>query len=130
MENGNEEILEEFVMESRESLDNVEPMLIEMEDSADDETLDAIFRLFHSMKGTAAFIDLAQMAALTQVAESLLDLIRKGKVQLSRRHVDLFCEAVDLSRVMLDTVEKASKDHGHEEDVERVKARLQQAVDE
>ena len=59
----NSELLEGFVSESRDALDSINPMFVEVIDClndggrVDDETLNCIFRLFHTMKGSAGFFE-------------------------------------------------------------------------
>ena len=80
----NQELCVDFVVESREMIGDVEPVLVELESEAessgeiDMSQIDAIFRAFHSMKGSGGFLDLNNLVAVTHQAESLLDLFRKG----------------------------------------------------
>lgn len=112
-DNLNAEILTEFVAESREMLERVEPLVIELErgGSPNSETLSIIFRCFHSFKGTASFIDLTHTAALAHSAESLLDLYRRGAT-IEPNHVDLVCRALDIFRAILDAIEVEQTDQG------------------
>ncbi|MCA9631605.1 MAG: chemotaxis protein CheA [Myxococcales bacterium] len=108
------EILRDFITESREALESIEPLLVELEqhpgDSVDEPTLAAIFRFFHSMKGTASFLELHRVVRITHVAESLLDLVRKGTSPLTPGHVDLLCETVDVVRGLLDCIQSSNTD--------------------
>lgn len=115
------DILHDFVIESQEALDQVEPKLIEMSKNAglasvDDQIMNSIFRLFHSMKGSAGFLNLTNVQKVTHEVETLLDLIRKGDIQLSKRHVDLLLRASDFIRGLLSKVETHSNDQGSEKE--------------
>jgi two-component system, chemotaxis family, sensor kinase CheA len=93
------EILDDFLSETVELLDEVEPQLVELsrrDDSScvDAETLNAIFRLFHAMKGGASFLGLTTVTSVTHVAETLLDLIRKGKGGFEPEHGQALCETI------------------------------------
>lgn len=128
-ENPNAEILLEFVTESRETLERVEPLVIELEQGckSDSETLAVIFRCFHSFKGTASFIDLAHTAGLAHSAESLLDLYRRG-AEIEPSHVDLVCKALDTFREILDLIEVDFSDQGKAEECATLAAALDAVV--
>lgn len=117
------EIMRGFVDESREMLDEVEPMLIELESisersgGVDSEVINKIFRLFHSMKGSAGFLELKTLGKLTHVAETFLDKFRKGIGLLDSSHVDLLNRTCDLIRLLLDQISAEYNDHGFEEEV-------------
>lgn len=78
------------------------------------ETMNAIFRLFHSMKGSAGFLELNNIAHVAHAAESLLDMIRSGKIQMIPEHVQLLCQSCDFSREAMDHVEHELNDQGME----------------
>lgn len=105
-DNPNAEILQEFVAESRETIERVEPLVIELEQGTrpQGEILAVIFRCFHSFKGTASFLDLPSTAALAHSAESLLDLFRRG-APIRPGDVDLVCRTLDTFRSLLDCIE-------------------------
>ena len=114
------EMVKCFVTESRELLDDVEPQIIAMEQGAvscgkvDEEILNAIFRLFHSLKGSASFLDLQTIIRVTHEAETLLDIFRSGQAVLEPEHVDLLIRTSDLIRNILDGVEQQLNDEGFE----------------
>ncbi|MEM7604835.1 MAG: chemotaxis protein CheA [Myxococcota bacterium] len=128
------EILRDFTSESREALDTIEPLIIELEggraEDVDADTVDAAFRFFHSMKGTASFLEFEHVVELTHVSESLLDLIRKGVTPLLPRHVDMLCEALDLARKMLDAIDDTYTDDAFAEPASSLAGLLQVAVDD
>ena len=115
-----QEFVSEFVNSSRELLDDVEPQILALEKSSDaygeldPEILNTIFRLFHTLKGTAAFVDLQTITSVTHEAETLLDIFRTEKVSLQTNHIDLLCRTSDFIRTILDTVEKQLDDKGFE----------------
>jgi len=114
------EMVKHFIVDSRELLDDVEPKIIEMEEKAlvagevDEDILNAIFRLFHSLKGSASFLDLQTITGVTHEAETLLDIFRNRKATVSPKHVDLLIRTSDFIRNILDTVEQQLSDQGHE----------------
>jgi two-component system chemotaxis sensor kinase CheA len=104
------EIIQEFVTESRDMIDQLEPQIIELGQQSDPETMNAIFRLFHSMKGSAGFLEFDHMTRVAHAAENLLDLIRNGEIDLVPNHVDLLCAACDFAKEALDMVENNYSD--------------------
>ena len=96
--------------------------------NGDQETMNAIFRLFHSMKGSAGFLDLDHIARVAHGAENLLDLIRSGKVAMVPEHVDLLCRSCDFSKSALDFLEENFNDQGMADDAEAIATLLQEAV--
>ncbi len=128
------EMVRDFVNEGRELLDDAEPQIIDMEKSAlgsgkvDEEILNAVFRLFHSIKGTASFLDFQTIIGVTHEAETLLDIFRKGKTEITPYHVDLLCRATDFIRSILDVVERKLSDEGFEAEAESLVDDLRQAI--
>jgi two-component system, chemotaxis family, sensor kinase CheA len=120
------EFIQAFVDESREMLDNVEPLLIELEkrsdqsSEVDSEVLNTIFRLFHSLKGAAGFLELTTIGKVTHEAETLLDLFRKGQYTLNSQHIDLLNRTTDFIRNLLVTIEEELNDKGFEVEAEAI----------
>lgn len=94
------------------------------------ETMNAIFRMFHSMKGSAGFLELNHIAHVAHAAESLLDLIRSGKIEMVAEHVQLLCQSCDFSREAMDVVEQELNDLAMEEAASHISELLSRAVEE
>ena len=121
MDDEHRELLAGFLVESRELLDEVEPELIRLEQDArtgsvQGDTLDKVFRLFHSLKGGAGMLNLAVIQQVTHKAESVLSLYRKGLAHPNAGHIDLLNKALDFVRHLLDKVEEQGNDQGQEEE--------------
>ena len=131
----NKELLQGFVEEGREMLDEVDPLLVELEKieektgEVDAEVINTIFRLFHSLKGGAGFLNLVTVKNVTHDAETLLDLFRKGKAELKSIHVDLMTQTCDFIRQLLDEVETHFSDSGFEDEAEGLIRTLQTTID-
>ncbi|MDY0267671.1 chemotaxis protein CheA [Trichloromonas sp.] len=93
------------------------------------DTINAIFRLFHSMKGSAGFLDLTNLSGVAHAAESLLDLIRAGKIMMDPSHVELLCQSCDFAKEALDLVERDYTDQAMADVAEDTKSRLVQATE-
>ncbi|MBN1594200.1 MAG: chemotaxis protein CheA, partial [Candidatus Coatesbacteria bacterium] len=101
-------LMGEFVIEAREHLEEADLKLLALEMSPDDsDALNAVFRSFHTIKGTSAFLNLEDISKLAHEAENLLNLARSGELVFKGRAVDVSLEAVDLLRGLLDSVEEA-----------------------
>jgi len=129
----NAELIHSFTAESIEMLDDVEPRLIELQESTeesghiDNEMLNSIFRLFHTMKGSAGFLELNNLQNVTHEAETLLDLYRKGELEPDQEHIDLLFKACDFIRMLLGHIEQNLHDHGFEDEAEQLEKDLANA---
>lgn len=124
----------EFVQEAREYIDEIEPTLIEINNGAtdagtvDSELINSVFRLFHSMKGSAGFLSLTTVTSVTHEAETLLDKIRNGKSSLTVQITATLCKALDLFREMLEHIEESGNDEGFTEPAQAIIAVLKKHV--
>ncbi len=101
-----DEILQTFIIESRELLEGMEQALLQLEQApADAELLNAIFRAAHTIKGSAGLFGLEHLVAFTHHAENVLDQVRGGQLQLSRDLVALLLQVRDHLAVLIDHVE-------------------------
>lgn len=104
-ENLNEEdleILSGFVMESLDNLDEIEVSLIDLEqDPNNSESINAIFRSFHTIKGVSSFINLMRINKLAHGAENLLDKVRAGEIAIQETIIDIILESVDLLKKLI-----------------------------
>ncbi|MBE0537343.1 MAG: chemotaxis protein CheW [Phycisphaerae bacterium] len=92
----------DFIAESQEHLETAEASLLELENNPDDkETLNRIFRAFHTIKGTAGFLNLTEISSLAHSAENLLDMARKGELVLAGQNTDAILESMDMLKKMI-----------------------------
>lgn len=89
-------LLAAFLDESRESLDGLESRLIEL-DSAPDlrAEVDAVFRPVHTLKGNAPFFGLMEIQRLAHALETVLDHLRKGRLNRSQAITDALLAGLD-----------------------------------
>jgi two-component system chemotaxis sensor kinase CheA len=100
----------EFVGEAISHLEAAEISLLKIEEEPGDQNeVNAVFRAFHTIKGVAGFLGLKQIGALAHAAETLLDLARKGKLQLNGTILDVVLESRDVMGKMVGNVEIAAK---------------------
>ncbi len=92
-----------FIEESDEGLDVLESGLLALETGdADDETIHAVFRAAHSIKGGAGTFGLNEIASFTHVMETLLDEMRDGRRAISKEAINLLLNSVDILRKLMD----------------------------
>lgn len=108
---GMQEIVAEFLVESREGLDQLDRDLVALEETPDDkELLARIFRCAHTVKGTSGFLGFTKLEALTHAGESLLSRMRDGEIRLDDAKTTALLAMVDAIRAMLDEVEVGATD--------------------
>ena len=94
------ELLLDFSTEIREHLDNIEEGMLTLEAKPDDrETLDKVFRAFHTTKGSAGFLNLVPINRLAHVLESLLELARQNKLPIDKRAIDVILRGRDTLKI-------------------------------
>lgn len=94
-----EDLILEFITESNEHLANIEGHMLALEkDNQDAEILNAVFRAFHTIKGLAGFLEFASIQSLAHEVETLLDLARNGKLEVTPAVVDVILESTDIVR--------------------------------
>ena len=96
------ELRDDFLVEAGELVQRLGEQLIELEASPHDrELLNAVFRVFHTVKGGAGFLGIEPMVQLCHCAEELLNDARNVKLVLNAAHMDALLEALDLLNVMM-----------------------------
>ncbi len=121
-----DDLFESFVTEAYEHLENAEQALLELQsDAANEETLNGLFRSFHTIKGAAGFVNMLDLGDLTHAAENLLDLARKQQLELDGDRIDALFEAIDVTRGMI-ACEESEGEKGEPPDHTAHIARLKQ----
>ena len=108
MEDGNEagEIIDEFLIESLEGIDQLDQDLVLLEKTGGDtELLSRIFRCVHTIKGTCGFVGFGKLESVTHVGENLLSRLRDGTIPVSPAIVSALLSLVDAIREMLGSIE-------------------------
>lgn len=110
--------LQTYIAEARELLEEMEEALLALEhDHADDpqETLNALFRAAHTIKGSAGLFGLEQIVGFTHQVESLLDQVRDGTMALSAPLASLLFQCRDHISDLVDVVEEGEANEASEE---------------
>jgi two-component system chemotaxis sensor kinase CheA len=91
-----EEILQDFLVEAGEILESLSEELVELENDIDNaDLLNSIFRGFHTVKGGAGFLSLADLVDVCHGAENIFDLLRTGKRSVNSELMDTILSALD-----------------------------------
>ena len=93
---GDPELLNDFILESREHLTSIElQLLILDQDPAHAEAIHSIFRGFHTIKGMAGFLDLDAVREVAHEVETVLDLARNSRLVITPAIIDRILESKD-----------------------------------
>ncbi len=104
----------DFLQESAEGLSRVDQILMNVEkDGVTADSVNALFRVFHTIKGTAGFLELTYIVQLAHTTEAMLNRCRQGELQLTGTVTDLAFDATTAMRRMLEQV-KAAVESGQE----------------
>ncbi|HEX8980170.1 MAG TPA: chemotaxis protein CheA [Parasulfuritortus sp.] len=120
-----DEILQAFLVECRELLDGMEAGLLRVEQEDDTtESVNAIFRAAHTIKGSAGLVGLDGMVAFTHVMESVLDRVRAGELGIDGDLVAVLLDCGDHLARRVDLLAGGGDDSILEEEAGRIQARL------
>ncbi len=98
-------LLEQFYTEAQEHLEEAQATLVELEyDATNKELLNTIFRNFHTIKGSSAFLGLKNIEETAHAVEDLLAIVRDGKLILNKDLIDLIFHGMELLKSLLDTM--------------------------
>ncbi|MEE1904031.1 chemotaxis protein CheA [Pseudomonas inefficax] len=105
-----EEILQDFLVEAGEILEQLSEQLVELESRPDDaDLLNAIFRGFHTVKGGAGFLQLNELVECCHIAENVFDVLRKGERRVDAELMDVVLEALDTVNSMFGQVRERTE---------------------
>ncbi|MDM7957145.1 chemotaxis protein CheA [Blastomonas sp.] len=91
-----DDLIQEFIAETRETLDALASELVLWEqDPHDSARLDSIFRFVHTVKGSCGFLNLPRFERLSHAAEDVLAQVRDGKREASAHLVDAVLGIID-----------------------------------
>lgn len=120
------EIIEEFLVESNESLAQLDQDFVALEERPNDqELLSNIFRAIHTIKGVSGFLGFSTLGAVTHHAENILSQLREGERKLTHDLTDLLLETFDAVKKILAEIESTSEEGSA--DCQELIARLEQA---
>lgn len=100
-------LLNDFVMECLEYIEGAEASLLTLEtDPENVESVGVIFRAFHTIKGTSAFLGMDPISELAHKAESLLSRVRDGEIRCTGGYADLALRSIDVLKELVKQVQE------------------------
>ncbi len=126
---GLDDIVEEFLVESHENLDQLDTDLVALEQEPDSrERLSSIFRTIHTIKGTSGFLAFGRLEEVTHVGENMLSRLRDGVLELTPERTSVLLRMVDTVRSLLASIESTGGEGGV--DVSAVVAEISAAMED
>lgn len=120
------EIIQEFLVESHENLDELDRDLVELEQNPGSrDLLSSIFRTIHTIKGTSGFLALNRLEQLTHVGETLLSRLRDEDLSMNEPIAEALLRMVDTTRALLEELERTGTDVAPDVDVASVVAEIE-----
>jgi len=106
-----DEILNVFAQEAREQLTAMEDGLLQMDQGNQDaDTLNAVFRAAHTIKGASGVVEIHHIEKFTHILENLLDKLRNGEIAVSSEIITALLAACDHISALLDRVDQGMMD--------------------
>jgi len=109
------QLIHDLVEESVEGLDQFDSEVLALEKGeSGPDTLNTMFRVIHSLKGTSGCLGLGRIESLAHVGENLLSLLREGKVEAQPRTTSTLLRYSDALRAMLHSLGLDGKEGEHD----------------
>jgi two-component system chemotaxis sensor kinase CheA len=113
-----DDLLQEFIAETRETLEAIAGEIVAWEaEPADSARLDAIFRFVHTVKGSCGFLDLPRLARLSHAAEDVLAAVRDGKRTPDTALVNAVLGIVDRIAAIVEAIDAGASLDDADEDL-------------
>ncbi|RDU64713.1 chemotaxis protein CheW [Helicobacter sp. MIT 14-3879] len=120
-----QEILEDFLIEAFEMIEQLDQDLIELEHNPSDlDLLNRIFRVAHTIKGSSSFLNFDILTNLTHNMEDVLNKARRGELVITPNVMDVVLESIDLMKGLLTSIRDTGSDKSDIE-IDDVVKRLQ-----
>ena len=98
-----DDILQDFLVEASEILEQLNEQLVDLEQSPEDmDLLNAVFRGFHTIKGGAGFLNLENLVAICHRAEDVFNLLRQGELHIDSELMDTILPVLDVVNAQFD----------------------------
>lgn len=121
------EIMEDFLIEAFELIEQIDHDLVELEANPEDlELLNRIFRVAHTVKGSSSFLNFDVLTELTHHMEDVLNKARKGELKITPDIMDVVLESVDMMKGLLESIRDNGSDAAAGIDIKNICASLTQ----
>ena len=105
------ELLDDFLIDAREHLENIEMEVIALKDNPESmDIINSLFRSFHTIKGLAGFVEQEIIQKLAHRTETLLSDSKKGKLKITPSIVEIFLKSSDYIKKICDDISLNSND--------------------
>src|SRR3954453_20295979 len=105
------EYLPMLLAEGREHVQELNLAVVRIEERPDDQdTVDEIFRIAHSLTGMSATMGFEGMAALPHKMEDLFELLRRRKGGLPREAINVLLECLDALSAAVDAIDESGEE--------------------
>src|SRR5205807_10407859 len=106
-----DDLVRDFIVESGENLDLLDQELVQLEsDPSSRVLLSSIFRTIHTIMGSCGFLGFARLEKVAHAGESLLSLLRDGRLALTEEVTSGLLAMVDAVRRMLSEIQATERD--------------------
>ncbi|EAK5890266.1 hybrid sensor histidine kinase/response regulator [Campylobacter lari] len=106
-----QEILEDFLVEAFELVEQIDHDLVELEANPEDlELLNRIFRVAHTVKGSSSFLNFDVLTKLTHHMEDVLNKARHNELKITPEVMDVVLESIDMMKTLLNSI----RDNGND----------------
>lgn len=120
-----QEILEDFLVEAFELVDQIDHDLVELEANPEDlELLNSIFRVAHTVKGSSSFLNFDVLTRLTHHMEDVLNKARHGELKITPDIMDVVLESIDKMKTLLNCIRDNGNDTSIGMDINPICAKL------
>jgi two-component system chemotaxis sensor kinase CheA len=100
-----DELLQDFLIEAGEILEQLNEQLVELENRPNDsELLNAVFRGFHTIKGGAGFLAIDAMVAICHRTEDIFNMLRNDELQINNHLMDTILPVLDVLNAQFDAL--------------------------
>ena len=121
-----QEILEDFLVEAFELIEQLDQDLVELDTRPEDlELLNSIFRVAHTIKGSSSFLSFDILTKLTHHMEDVLNKARKGELKLNENIMDVVLESIDMMKTLLHCIRDNGNDTATGMDLDDIITRLE-----
>ena len=116
-----QELLEDFLVESFELIEQIDHDLVELESNPDDlELLNRIFRVAHTVKGSSSFLNFDTLTKLTHHMEDVLNKARHGELKITADVMDVVLKSVDMMKGLLVSIRDNGNDSNSGIDISQI----------
>ncbi len=106
-----QEIMEDFLVEAFEMIEQLDQDLVELENNPEDlDLLNRIFRVAHTIKGSSSFLNFDILTRLTHNMEDVLNKARRDELKITPDVMDVVLHSVDLMKALLTAIRDSGTD--------------------